>query len=562
MKKPLSNKQKKSLKLLLAKADQAFSLGRMDVLNALCRQLDQVRSKHPDTAHYRGVIAVQSGALNKAVACFRQAVAVAPDRAAFHVNLAAALLLQHKPDAALDAYQQALNLDKQLLAGQIGYARCLLQLGYPVQAIERLQALPAKYSYDQDVCMLAFHACYDAGRLDEAGCYLHNILQVNPSHADAHYGLALLAAAFGRFQEAELEIRAALAVTPGYADAYKLLADIHRFTDMQDADLQAMLELFQQPELALTDRATLAFALGKAMHDMAAYDRAFDFYQQGNVLRRSASSYNHSTELKRMRVVACASSPPPQAESELAGSDLPVFIVGMPRCGSTLVEQILAAHPDVEARGECNVFRQLLQEQQAPDLLCADQTLYQDRQWRALGEEYLARLENQQAAVRITDKTLSNILWLGAIHAALPKARIVHVRRNPLDNCLSIYRSDLQGDDFRFGFDLRELGEYYLAYLQLMQHWRDVLPTDYIYELDYEALVADQEGETRKLLQACGLPWQKACLQFERVNNHVLTASAVQVRKGMSAGSVAAWRQYEPQLQTLAEMFAAAGIAG
>jgi len=562
MKKRLSNKQKKSLQLLLAKAAQAFSLGRMDVLNALCRQLDQVCSNHPDTAHYRGVIAVQSGALNEAVACFRQAIAAAPDRAAFYVNLGAALLLQHKPDAALDAYQQALSLDKQLLAGQLGCVRCLLQLGYPVRAIERLQALPAKYAYDQDVCMLAFHACYDAGRLNEAGDYLQHLLQSNPSHADAHYGLALLAAAFGRFQEAELEIRAVLAVAPGHADAYKLLADIRRFTDMQDADVQAMLALFQQPDLASTDRATIAFSLGKAMHDLTDYDRAFDFYQQGNALRRSALSYDHSAALERMRVVACASSPPPPAGSELAGSDLPVFIVGMPRCGSTLVEQILAAHPDVEARGECNVFRQLLQEQQAPDLLCADQSLYQDRQWRAMGEEYLARLEHKQSAVRVTDKTLSNILWIGAIHAALPKARIVHVRRNPLDNCLSIYRSDLQGGDFRFGFDLRELGEYYLAYLQLMQHWREVLPTDYIYELDYEALVADQAGETRRLLQACGLPWQQACLQFEQVNNHVLTASAVQVRKGMSAGSVAAWRQYEPQLQVLSDIFTAAGIAG
>jgi len=151
----------------------------------------------------------------------------------------------------------------------------------------------------------------------------------------------------------------------------------------------------------------------------------------------------------------------------------------------------------------------------------------------------------------ITDKSLANIRFVGAIHCALPKARIVHVRRHPLDTCLSIYRLNIQGEAFDFGRDLEELGYYYQMYLKLMQHWRDTLPEGVMYELTYERLVADQKGETRKLLDACGLEWSDQCLQFQQARNAVRTASVAQVRRAIYTDSMAAWKRYEQHLAPL-----------
>jgi len=550
MKKKLTNKQKKLLNGLLVKASNAFALGRMDILAQLCKQIDSVQQSHPDVNHYRGVIAMQSGDADAAIDYFRSAIAAAPGRCVFYVNLGAALLLQNKVCDALAAYQQALTLDKRELAAHLGYAQCLLQMDKPVQAIEWLQQLPARYQRDTGASMLAFRACYNAVRMGDARQHLLRVLQLQPGHAGAHYGLALLAAAAGRFEEAISEVQATLAADAGHADAYKVLADIHRFSDPDDPYLLAMHALYQQPNLSTAKRAVLAFALGKAMHDLAQYDRAFQFYQKANTLRHSAMTYDHAGELARIHAVITTNAELLTSGSSSVDDVVPIFIVGMPRCGSTLVEQILAAHPDVESRGECGLFQQVMQDLRAPGAFLADQDMNDAAQWCALGEAYLARLKTKGVG-HVTDKTLPNMLCLGAIHAALPQAKIVHVRRNPIDTCLSIYRNDLRGQDMQFGFDLNELGEYYVAYQQLMQHWREVLPPGVMYELDYESLIADQTGETRRLLVACGLIWHEQCLQFSQVRNHVFTASAVQVRSGINTGSLAAWRRYEKHLQPL-----------
>ncbi len=553
MKKKLTHKQKKQLQALLARSEQAFSLGRMDVLEKLCLQIDNLCRHHPDALHYRGIIALQAGDAEVATSCFRQALAGAPKQPVFHANMGAALLMQGRAEAALDAYRQAVALDKRLLVAQLGYANCLLQSGRAAQAAVWLEQLPTRHLDDDRICLLAFRLCYEASQWDHACDYLKRILKINPSHADAHYGLALLAVAAGYFDEAMEEVGITLANNPGHVDAYKVLVDIYNFSDMHDAYLTAMQELYQQQDLPSKDKATLSFALGKAMHNLAQYERAFEFYREGNMLRRSMMPYNHRQALAGM--YAAAGAIPPAESAGSSENNLPIFIVGMPRCGSTLVEQILAAHPDVESRGECGLFPLAIQAMGASDELHADLSIYNSDQWRQLGDHYLEQLNNRHRARHLTDKTLSNFFWLGAIYAALPHARVVHVRRNPMDSCVSIYRHDLQGSDFQFGFDLQELGEYYLAYLQLMQHWRSILPGRFLYELDYETLVADPEGETRRLLQACELEWDESCLRFERVNNRVLTASVTQVRHGINADSVSAWKRYEKHFQTLLDMF-------
>jgi len=483
------------------------------------------------------------------------AIALAPCRSEFYVNLAAVYLLQGRTHQALVTYQQAAERDPRSLAIMVGYANCLMKLGEHDQALQVLQRLPDKYQGDERVCMLACQICHEVLRLEEAEMYISRLLQRVPDHVGAHYRMGLLAMYAGHFEKAASQARRAIALDPGYADAYKLLADIRKFSDKSDPDLLAMLDLYQQVDPDSEDRVTLAFSLGKVMHDLKQYDRAFRFFEEGNALRRQSFAYHHADTLALIRNAILPDAVMPTHASRDPDDATPIFIVGMPRCGSTLVEQILSAHPDVQARGECNAFR-LAAESVAAEgsfdsmLRPADMAGYSDQQWRAVGDACLARLCCGGAAF-VTDKTLPNIAWIGAIHAALPHARIIHVRRNPLDNCLSIYRTNLQGSDFQFGFDLHELGEYYAAYRQLMQQWRRIFPDGVMYELDYEQLVADQRGETRKLLEACGLSWHETCLQFNKESYGVLTASAVQVRSGINTDSLAAWKRYEKHLQPL-----------
>jgi hypothetical protein len=219
-------------------------------------------------------------------------------------------------------------------------------------------------------------------------------------------------------------------------------------------------------------------------------------------------------------------------------SEIPIFILGMPRSGSTLIEQILASHAWVHGAGERMDF---------PDLL-AD---LGDRDFRALGAAYAARSGTlAPGAGRVTDKLPGNFLHAGAIHLALPRARIIHSRRDPADTCLSCYTKLFRGEQ-PFTYDLGELGRYYRAYERLMAHWRVVLPESVFLEVDYEALVADPETQTRRLLAHCGLAWDPACLVFHETRREIRTASAVQVRQPLYGGSVGRWRRHGERLEPL-----------
>jgi len=211
----------------------------------------------------------------------------------------------------------------------------------------------------------------------------------------------------------------------------------------------------------------------------------------------------------------------------------------------------------VASKGEWGEFeRGLIELGQRDTPLTLEQiTAFSPAQWQQLGSIFLKRLQaDLPKSLRIIDKSLNNIRMVGAIHCSLPKAKIIHVRRHPLDTCLSIYKNNLTGKLFDFGHNLSELGHYYRAYLDLMAHWRRALPQGVMYELDYEQLISDQEGETRKLLEYCELPWNDQCLQFNKAKTIVRTASIAQVRQPIFKSSMAAWKRYERHLQPLIEI--------
>jgi hypothetical protein len=311
-----------------------------------------------------------------------------------------------------------------------------------------------------------------------------------------------------------------------------------------------MSELLAREGTSLSDRTTLHFGLGKAMLDIGDSAQAFQHYDEANRLRRSTFTYDADASERWMEGVGEAFSAQLLAAKagQGASSDLPVFVVGMPRSGTTLVEQVIASHPMARGAGELKRLHALVETIEDFPGSVSDLT---DSRLKALGEDYLAYVTPMAVGrARIVDKMPSNLIYCGVIRLILPQARIVHCRRDPVDTCLSCYTKLFAGEQ-SFTYDQRELGQYHRAYQALAAHWRDTLPASHFLEVDYEAIVADLEGQTRRILEFLGLPWDEACLRFHETQRPVRTASVNQVRQPLYATSVGRWRRHAEQLGPL-----------
>ncbi|WP_167632455.1 tetratricopeptide repeat-containing sulfotransferase family protein [Mariprofundus ferrooxydans] len=548
----LSNNKKRQIEALVEQAASALSARRTDVCEQLCLKIEAIQPGNADVANIRGIVCVQAGDKMQAEQLFVQAINAAPKRAEFHNNLGKLYLSQKLFTDAAERYRSAMHYDRNSLDLKLGYCASLVGMGEPEKALPILEQLRSKKPNPPDLFMALFYAYQGLGRIDDALACLDKLIAGDADHFDARFQRGQLFMQQGRMQEAEDELHAALALRPDYSKAYSMLVEMKKFTSDDDADKKTMEALYQQSAPGSVDRVYLCFALGKANEDLKHFDEAFAYFEEGNTLRQRYSDYNLDAELAHLEAVMSFYTPEVLQCTSSLDDDRPVFIVGMPRSGSTLTEQILAAHPDVGSRGEWNAFEESLLDRGQPDqpLTLEEMTAFSAEQWRETGQAYLDRLDDD-ASKRIIDKTLINFRLIGAIHCALPHARIIHVRRHPLDNCLSIYRANLSGGHFDFGYNLGRLGYYYRMYQRLMQHWRTVLPAGVMYEMDYEELVANQEDQTRRLLEFCDLDWNDACLQFNKAPTVVATASVAQVRREMYSDAVARWKRYEKHLQPL-----------
>ncbi|MGH2935429.1 MAG: tetratricopeptide repeat-containing sulfotransferase family protein [Gaiellaceae bacterium] len=392
------------------------------------------------------------------------------------------------------------------------------------------------------------------GSLDES-------LRLRPSDARTHKKLAQALAAQGRREDAVAADRRALELQPGYAGALAHLASLKRFTSHEDDDLAAMEALAADEALADDGRAVLFFALGKAYEELGSYERAFEFVRSANALARGFITWDSAAgvrALERTHEVFSHELLDRLADAG-APSDVPVLIVGMPRSGTTLVEQIVASHPAAHGGGErpdlieiASVLTVLTE----GGLPFPDSMVHvRPEMLPGLAEGYVSRLSDlAPGAARVTDKTPRNFRQLGLLRLLLPNAKVIHCVRDPVDTCFSCYALNMVAQPYTY--DLVELGEYYRGYTQLMEHWRDVLPPGWILDVRYEDLVADLEGESRRILAHCDLEWDDACLRFHSTERAVTTASVMQVRQPVYRSSLGRGRRFEPYL---GELLAALG---
>ena len=511
-----------------------------------------------DRPHYAeahnslGIVLARQGKISEAVASFGRAVAWRPDYAEAHNNLGIALAKQGKISEAGASFGRA-------VAYRPEYAEAHNNLGIALAKQGKLDAATASYqcALIQRPNYVEAHnnlgnALLDQDRLDEAAGSFERALAIRPDCPDAHHGLSIARKYQGRLDEAMASCERALTNT-AHGKVYLNLAELKRFTP-EDRHLAAMEDLARDKTPRSTEsQVALCFALGKAYDDCDAHDRAFACFRHGNALKRQQFVYDEAATLDRMKRTRMVFNSGLMAAMRGQGipASEPIFILGMPRSGSSLVEQILASHPQVFGAGERSEFHQLANNCGLPNSYPEAVTDLSADELQNLATLYLTHLRARApGAARITDKLPLNFLYAGLIHLALPNARIIHIRRNAADTCLSCFCKLFNGEQ-RYTFELAELGRYYRAYQRLMDHWRNEIPASVLLEVDYEALVTDLAGQARRILGHCGLEWDAACLSFQATQRAVRTASAVQVRQDLRARSIGRWRHYAQHLQPL-----------
>jgi tetratricopeptide (TPR) repeat protein len=476
------------------------------------------------------------GRWDRAVGCHREAVRFMPSSAQAYDNLGNALRGLEKWAEALVAFKQAFDLQPNSpeLAYKLGISH------------------------------------HEQGDLDQAVAYYRQALRLRPAFADVCNSLATAFKEQGLFDEAIAQYQETLRLHPDHALAYFNLSKFaaegrYQFAEDQVTRIKTFMT---SPRCSASDCSLSCFTLAALLSKQGAYDEAFGHYREAKGLRRrylqelNAAFDAPSHQAMVDRVIAV------HDEAYFArvkgwglATEMPVFIVGMPRSGSTLVEQILASHPNVFGAGEQGEVPQFITRfvAEANRDLYATPLLPDQNATRALGADYLQRIAQRGGgAQRVTIKTLQNFLHLGLIATLFPQARIIHCRRDPIDTCLSCFFTNFKNIDF--ALSLEDIGAYYAAYEKVMAHWSGVLPLE-ILEVTNEDLIQNQEAVTRKMLAYCGLDWQERCLTFWSTRRVVQTASSVQVRKPISAKGVGRWKHYRSHLGPLFKALGRADLA-
>ena len=503
-------------------ACSSFFDGDRVVAEELVRQYMAVHGEHFEALRLLAKIATDAGAEYDAELLLQRAVALAPDHQAARHELALVLLARHKHTAAR------------------------------AQIAQLLAAAPAHPVYRR----LDAEAAAGTGNYNEALPLYGSLLQENQHDPDLYLAIGNALKTTGKTQEAIDAYRYAAAMPAGFGEAFWGLANLKTYR-FSDPEIALMRQGESNPNTTATDRYHLCFALGKALEDRGRFQESFEYYARGNAQKRATLRYRPESleQVARQQTTLCTPDFFIARRQFGSASTAPIFIVGLPRSGSTLIEQILAAHSQVDGTLELPDIPRLVQELQAnapagrpgyPELLGS----LSAEACRQLGEKYLTDTAAYRTGkARFTDKMPNNFRHLGLVQLILPNARILDVRRDPMACGFSIFKQ-LFANGQRFAYSLEEIGRYYRMYVELMTHWERVLPGK-ILRVQYEDLVSDLEPTVRRILDFCGLEFESGCVEFHRSRRTVHTPSSEQVRQPVYREGLDQWRNFERWLAPL-----------
>lgn len=469
-----------------------------------------------------GEIAAQHDNHSKALELLSKACVLGPDVVDYHVHRAKILSTLGRQNAAKQAADVAVNLgtDEEFLLDTLGvvYSRS----GYHKDAIPLFE----------------------------------EVVKRNPTVANYHYNLAASAQFIGQFDTARTAYERTIALDPKFYRAWSALISLRKQTAEHNR-LETLKALFDAAGDDAEGRLQLGHAIAKTLEDLGQHDESLAWLLRGKRQKRDQLRYDRDAGKKLFdaaKSTVMRAAVPATGQSKTA----PLFIIGLPRTGTTLVDRILSSHTDVVSAGELNIFAELIKDvtQTHSNFVMDADTLLrtQGLDLSRVGADYIEKtLERGQGAEHLIDKMPLNFFYAGLIHRALPNARIIALRRGAMDSCLSNFRQlfSTQYSYYNYTFDLGDTAWFYAQFDRLMTHWRQTLPTDRFMEVHYEDIVFDQEIQTRRLLNFCDLDWQEACLNFHENTAPVSTASSVQVRQPLYSGSIGRWKKYGGALDGL-----------
>jgi tetratricopeptide (TPR) repeat protein len=527
-------------------------LGRLEEAVELSRRATTLNPALPVPHNNLGLALAALGRRAEAAASYREALRLQPGYVEALNNLGNVLRELGDRGAAVPLYRRAVELDPMRAESHCNLGNVLFEIRHVEEAVAAFRrALALQPGYAPAHLSLAF-ALRQQRRPAEAQQECEAALALNPGYVEAISFLGELHADRGRFDEAERLLRRAIELDPSFSHAFASIAT-HRRMKLADASwLHGAVSLLARPQ-PLGHEINLRYAVGKYFDDVGQYEDAFgEYYKANELTKRFGARYERDKFAERIdRIMRTFDA---QLSRDSAGvacdSELPVFILGMPRSGTSLTEQILASHPQVFGAGELAFWNGAYDAWRAAEVQGRPALqLLPD-----LTRRYLERLSAAGGeAARVIDKMPANFMYAGLIHAAFPRARIIHMQRHPIDTALSIYFQNF----FNIGpwaNDLGDLAHYYGQYVRITGHWRATLPAQNFLEVPYEGLIADQEGWTRRMLEFIGLPWDPRCLEFHETERVVITASKWQVRQKINSGSTGRWRNYEKHVGPLRQL--------
>ena len=525
-----------------------------------------------------GAVLAQKGRISDALFANEKAVALSPKDAENHNSLGFILRIMGKLDLAEKSFKQAIDLNPNFVEAHNNLGITLKELGrlnaaelrfrhaiaikplYPnahnnlgatLEEMGRLE--DAEVIFNKAIALEPnSSAAYNnlgntlkkLGKVEAAEACCKKAISLNPNNPLARNNLGLILQELGKLDEAAACYIKALALKPDFAEAYRMLALMKKF-DAQDEQYSKMLELYLDKNISDEQRCHINFGLAKAYDDLGEFEKAFTHYEEGNALRKKLLNYDINQDVELFRQIKSAYQQIEQysLESEKFPKDLtPIFIVGMPRSGTTIVEQIISSHSQVTGAGELPYAAQF-GSAIAKGLSKVDREVLLN-----FRNKYLEKLkEHSSSKFLITDKMPQNFRYIGLLAAVFPEAKFIHVKRNPAAVCWANYKQYFVSKNLGYCYALDDVVSYHKLYVNLMKFWTDTLKNR-IYDLDYESLTINQEDETRQLINHLNLDWDRNCLSPQNNKREVATASNLQVREKLYQGSSQQWKNYQPFL--------------
>lgn len=540
---------------LLATAMRLFEAGKTDDAIATFERIVRLTPDQAAAHHNLGLACLRAGRFAPAAEAFDRAVKLKPtDADAFH-NLGLALERLGRPREAIAAHRRAVAIKPRMAVAHHCLGVLLSGQGRRSEATQAYRRAAAVAPETLGGRLAKAQVLLAEERLGEAETCLRRALTLDPASPTPHWLLANLLSQSGRFEEADSCFRRAIDLDPTDLAVYRDYLTSKPLSEDGRPLLARMLDVIGSGNFVGQGRAELLFAIAKGHDDLGDRAAAMRYFDEANGLVRHFAPFDREAHARRVDAILAAFTPDLLGRCSGIGSrdERPLMILGMPRSGTTLVEQIISSHPDVAGAGELefwNARASSFDERNMADAAAAVQ---------ALAAAYSRELDRLfPRARRITDKNPYNFLWIGLIKLAFPHSRIIHCRRHPVDTCLSIYTTPV-ATPTPYRSDRGDLVFYYRQYLRLMDHWRGLLPPGAILDVPYEALIAEPEAWSRRLVEFAGLEWDPACLRPQDNRRAIRTASLWQARQPIHGGSVERWRRYEPWLGDLRELLPDAG---